>query len=329
MPYRPIVIHRRVAISLAIVLAFLTGQALGACAGRKSGGAAQPTLSATPASAAPSASSDSDAFDPDTYVPRKIADSDLAKRFAYDRSRPLDVHVQQTRHQSGATIQTITYAVPGTDPVTAELVTAPGRGPGIVYAHGGAPGADQFLDEALAAVKHGGAAILPDIPITMTGTVATDITYVTEAVIAERRALDILVARSNVDPKRLAFVGHSWGAELAAIMAGAEPRLSAVAITCGWSRMSTDMADTAGITGDRKYIEAATVLDGFRFVGIKDLKRRVLIQYGTQDPNIPTAQRTELTHAAVGNVVRKDYDAGHDLIAFPQAEKDRLAFLGV
>jgi dienelactone hydrolase len=262
-------------------------------------------------------------------VPRAIAISALTKRFDYDRGRPLDIHVQQTRHHGGATIQTITYAVPGTDPVTAELVTAPGRGPGIVYAHGGAPGADQFLDEALAAVKHGGAAMLPDIPITMTGTASTDITYVTEAIIAERRALDILVARSNVDPKRLAFVGHSWGAELAAIMAGVEPRLSAVAITCGWSRMSTDMADTAGITGDQKYIDAATVLDGFRFVAIKGLHRGILIQYGTQDPNIPTAQRTELTHAAAGSVTRKDYDAGHDLIAFPKAAADRLSFLGV
>jgi dienelactone hydrolase len=322
VPYRPIVIHRMVAISLATVLAFTVGQALGACAGQRSGGAAPSTLTASPSAAAPSIS-----FDPDTYAPRSIPTSALVGRFGYDRSRPLDIHVLRTRHRGGATIQTITYADPA---VTADLVFrtgSHGRGPGVVYAHGGAPGADQFLDEALALVRHGGAAILPDLPITMTGDATTDIHFVTEAVVAERRALDVLVARPDVDRHRLAFVGHSWGAELAAIMTGVEPRLSAVAIVCGWSRMSTDMADTAGITGDRSYIDAATVLDGFRFVAIKGLTRKILIQYGRQDPNIPTVQRTELTHAATGTVTRKDYDAGHDLINFPKAAADRLTFL--
>ena len=62
-------------------------------------------------------------------------------------------------------------------PSSAELVfrtDARGREPGVVYAHGGAPDPDAFLADALAMVRQGAVAILPDIPITMTGDVKTD-----------------------------------------------------------------------------------------------------------------------------------------------------------
>ncbi len=198
-----------------------------------------------------------------------------------------------------------------------------------MFAHGSAPDPDAFLADALAIVRRGAVAILPDIPITMTGDAKTDIAYVMDAVIAERRALDLLVRRSDVDAHRLAFVGHSWGAELAAIMTGAESRLAAVAIVCGWSRMSSDMLDTAGRSmtdaSAQAYLSVATTLDGFRYVAMPG-RREILIQYGRQDPNIPDAQRAELTKYAAGTVSRKDYDAGHDLIDNAAAAADRLTF---
>jgi hypothetical protein len=113
-------------------------------------------------------------------------------------------------------------------------------------------------------------------------------------------------------------------------MAGVEPRLAAVAIVCGWSRMSSDMLDAAGRSMTdppaQVYLSAATTLDGFRYVGIPG-RREILIQYGLQDPNIPTVQRADLVKSAVGSVQRKDYDAGHDLINDKTAAADRLAFL--
>ena len=324
MPYRLKVIHRSTAISLAFALSLVAGLALGACAGQSPGGTAAPTISATTQSGAPST------FNPDTYQPRAIAVASLAPRFAYDTTAPLDVVTKATRHQVGATIQTITYRS-GADLITAEVVSPTahhGRLAGVVYAHGGQLNdPDAFLADALAIVKHGAVAIMPDVGMTMVGNATTDLTYVVNAVIAERRAIDVLLARSDVDPRRLAFVGHSWGAELAAIMTGAEPRLDAVAIVCGWSRMSTDMADTASVADVPPYLDTTTVLDGFRYIAIKG-KRKILIQYGKQDPNIPQVQRTELTKAAVGaSVTRKDYDAGHDLVGDASAAAGRQAFL--
>jgi dienelactone hydrolase len=45
-----------------------------------------------------------------------------------------------------------------------------------------------------------------------------------------RRALDLLAARSDVDPKRLGIAGLSLGAETAAIVAGVDPRPRAIAL---------------------------------------------------------------------------------------------------
>lgn len=50
-------------------------------------------------------------------------------------------------------------------------------------------------------------------------TTKIDRTNMIRRVIALRRGLDVLVARSDVDPKRLALVGHSDGAELGEILA--------------------------------------------------------------------------------------------------------------
>ena len=52
-------------------------------------------------------------------------------------------------------------------------------------------------------------------------------------VVNARRALDVLAARPDVDPKRLGVVGFSLGAQTAAILAGDEPRLKAVGIMSG------------------------------------------------------------------------------------------------
>ncbi len=326
MPYRSVAVHRPAAITLAAGLSLIAGLALGACAGSVQGGAAQPSSTPTGgASLAPT-------FDPDTYRPSTIATATLLTTFRYAAAVPLHVRVTSTRQQDGLTIQSIVFAGSGdtSADIPAEIVapSAPhGRLPGVVYAHGGQnDDPEAFLDDALTFAKHGGVALMTDFGMTMVGDPAADTRTVVRTITDDRRALDVLVARPDVDPHRLGFVGHSWGADQAAIMAGVEPRLAAVVIVSGWSRMSTDMAATAGVADVPAYLTTATILDGFRYVAIAG-RRAILIQYGTQDPNIPQAQRIELTHTAVGHVTRTDYDAGHDLVNDPKAAADREAFL--
>ena len=66
-------------------------------------------------------------------------------------------------------------------------------------------------------------------------------------------------------------------------MAGTEPRLAAVVIACGWSRMATDMYAIGQPADGTAFMTAASALDGFRFVAIKRA-RAVLIQFGRTIP---------------------------------------------
>ena len=45
-----------------------------------------------------------------------------------------------------------------------------------------------------------------------------------QTVIDLRRGVDLLRSRSDVDPKRIGFVGHSYGAHTGAILAAAVPK---------------------------------------------------------------------------------------------------------
>jgi dienelactone hydrolase len=267
-------------------------------------------------------------FDPETFVPPRVDARALVARFAYVRSASLRLVTEHVDREPTVIVSQVSYVAAGNriNALLVEPAHESGRHPAVVFAHGGGNETDAFLAEATALAKHAFVSVLPDIPLTLNGDATTDSAYVTDAVIAERRAIDLLVARPDVDAKRIAFVGHSWGAELAAILAGVEPRLRAVAIVCGWSRMATDMVATGMPSDPRTYMSVVSVFDGYRFLAMPG-QRRVLIQYGRLDPNIPTAQRAELTRSTVGTKIRKDYDAGHDLVALPVAAADRLAFL--
>lgn len=49
-----------------------------------------------------------------------------------------------------------------------------------------------------------------------------------------RNALTWLAARPQIDPARIAVIGHSFGAAVAVYTAGVDPRVAAVISSCGW-----------------------------------------------------------------------------------------------
>ena len=54
-----------------------------------------------------------------------------------------------------------------------------------------------------------------------------------QAVVDLRRGMDLLLARSDVDPKRLAYVGHSYGAQWGSILSGVDKRMKATVLMVG------------------------------------------------------------------------------------------------
>jgi dienelactone hydrolase len=245
----------------------------------------------------------------------------LAELVAYDQGRPLAVEVRGTKKEpaAGVAVTDLTYDGGSGEPVEAYLV-APVGSPtgtlaGVVFAHGSERDRSRFLDEAKALARRGVLVLLPTVPMDLFGEPAADIAYVSRAVIAQRRALDVLAARTEVDPRRLGFVGHSWGAILGAILAGAEPRLAAVVLASFTKPVSRYF-------GNRQL----TVLDQHRWLTLPG-DRQVLLQAGRRDNYHPRIDTDELFAAIAGRKQLREYDLGHDLVLPPEPVTDRRGFL--
>jgi dipeptidyl aminopeptidase/acylaminoacyl peptidase len=250
----------------------------------------------------------------------------LVDLVAYDRDRPLAVTVRGTTTEAadGVTVTDLTYDGGFGEAVEAFLV-APLRPPagtlaGVVFAHGSGRDRSRFLDEAKALARRGTLVLLPTVPMNISGDAGVDVAYVSRAAVAQRRALDVLAARAETDRRRLGFVGHSWGAILGAILAGAEPRLAAVVIASFTKPVSRYFGRTKG------YRDQIAVLDQHRWLAMRG-NRRVLLQAGRLDSYHSGADTEALYAAIAGGKERRDYDLGHDLVEPSEPADDRRDFL--
>jgi uncharacterized protein len=303
---------RRSSLTGSIVLAVAI--VVGACGGGPPGPVGGP-------SASPSAATSVTPGEPSRVPPERLTDL-----VAYDGRRPLDVTTRGSTNQpkDGVVVTDLTFDGGFGQPVEAYLV-APLRPPtrrlaGVVFAHGAGRDRTRFLDEAKMLARRGAMVLLPTVPMNMSGNAGDDITTIGRAVIAQRRAIDVLVARADVDRRRLGFVGHSWGAVLGAVLAGAEQRLAAVVIASFTKPVSKYFGST------KQYRDEIAVFDQQRWLAMPG-GRRVLLQAGRQDGWHPGATADELFTAIAGAKQRKDYDLGHDLVEPTEPIDDRLEFL--
>ncbi len=287
---------------------------------------ASPTPTSTPSSTAPAsatpAPSSSPPFRLDTYEPPDVPVARLTALAAGHAARPLGVTVRATTDDTaaGVAVADLTFDDGFGGTVEAYLVTplnAPPGLAGVVFAHGSDRDRSRFLPEAKTLAVRGAAVLLPTVPMTFTWTATTDVEFVRRALIVQRRAVDVLVARPSC--ARLGFAGHSWGGVLAGIMAGAEPRLAAVVVAAFTQRL------TRYLDGGKEYTDQVTVFDHHRWLALPGA-RRVLIQSGTLDDWHPRAATDALFAATAEPKERKDYTLGHDLVAAAGPADDRRAF---
>jgi dienelactone hydrolase len=147
--------------------------------------------------------------------------------YAY-ASRPLAVRDDGAVMASKVvSVHTLSFAGANGSRIGAVLIVprAPGRHAAVLFLHGSG-GSRQSLLVPAAELANRGA-------VTMTISQPNDAATFRPLVVNARRALDLLSARADVDPKRLGVVGYSLGAQTAAILAGDEPRLKAVGIVAG------------------------------------------------------------------------------------------------
>ncbi len=296
----------------------------------------RPTGGVTSAAAPVSPSEAAPTFDPSTFSPPKIPFSTLKKLYSYDSHSFLDAVLTDSRTGDGVGIEVITYSDTKGGTIPAYVVTPQqpkGRMPGVVYAHAAGANRDTWLPELSEIARHGVTAMVAEVPFKVTGDPNADSAMVVAAVLAQRRALDLLARRDDTDPSRLAVVGHGWGGDLAQVLTALENRLSGVVLAGTGSRLSQTMIVSTEAGAAREpakrdaYLKALTRFDGARYVSVTGTKRSVLMQFGAPDAAAPKSQVDELVTVTAGSKSRKDYPTGDDLVKSPAAVADRWTFL--
>jgi len=257
--------------------------------------------------------------------------------FKYDVHQPFDVQpaAPPAEHAGGVTVHDTSFAA-GAGRVAAYLVEPPPSAEppyaGVLWVHWFEPEArssnrTQFLEEAVALARHGVVSLLPDGFWSTTPArwaenprygwkteVEHDRALCARQVIELRRALDLLAARSDIDEKRLAFVGHDFGAMYGAMAAGLESRLKGCVLMAGtftfgdWFLFGKKLDDAA----QRAYIEAMDPLAPVHFVK-QAAPARLLFQFAHADVYVPERSASIFYEAASEPKEILWYEAAHDL----------------
>jgi dienelactone hydrolase len=274
-------------------------------------------------------------------------DAEMVRHFDYDKTAPLELKTLGTEKRGDATVHDITYASPKGGVVPAYLVVpSKAKGPfaGIIWGHWYWRNSDmrnrkQFLDEAVALASAGVVSLLTDGPVARPGYVADNTplnekqaTDMVQQVVDMRRGLDLLLARKDVDPTRLAFVGHSYNASVGAILSGVDRRFKAFVLMAGTMSDEVDFKmgaykefrDRVGPEKFDAFLAKHSYLDQGKYVS-QAAPAVVFLQYATKEDNM-TVDRARAYEKVVSEPKRfKLYEAPHALNA--EARRDRIAFL--
>jgi dienelactone hydrolase len=264
-----------------------------------------------------------------------------ASAFAYTPI-PLDVHVVSTAAAGGVRTSIVTFASTPQRRVSAETV-APVSGanqPGILFVHwlGDAPTTNhrEFERDAHVLARRGITCVLLDASwstVTTNGadwffkvrSTSTDYANSIAQVIDLRRGLDLLVAQPNVDPDRIAYVGHDFGSMYGAVLAGVDPRPRFYVLMAGvpsfatWFLLGKAPADVPA------YRAEMAPLDPPLYLG-RATAKGFMFQFAAHDEFVTAEHANAFFTAAPLPRAMFVYDAKHDL-DIPLARADRIAWL--
>jgi uncharacterized protein len=277
--------------------------------------------------------------------------AEVTRLFNYDRRRPLGVTRLggntgrlPAEALDGITVESITYASPKGGEVPALLVIPKGRGPfpGVIVQHGLPSTKQDFLPAGVDLARTGAVAVLIDAPFNRPkhGRVRGDLSLTPtdrdeqiQLIIDLRRAVDLLAARPDVDRRRLAYVGISYGAAMGGLLAGVEDRLKAYVLAVGDGGLVSHFTgpdDTNGPlqrlpAADReRWLQAMRPVEPINFVG-HAAPAALLFQAGTMDELIPQEDARRYQQAASQPKEVRWYAAGHALNC--TARQDMMAWL--
>jgi dienelactone hydrolase len=266
-----------------------------------------------------------------------IAAAELS--FDYDHSTPLDIRELSAREQDGVAVREIDYALG--EKRNAATLFAPkeqsgSARPAILFVHWYGPPAPtsnrtQFIPDAIALAKAGAVSLLIDTPWskpeyfrerTREGDYARSVQQVKDL----RRALDVLFAQPDVDPARVAYVGHDFGAMYGTLAVANDPRVRAFVFMAG-TRSFSDwfLYGKPKLEGEerQKFVDQLAPLDPISY--FPRLKVPLLLQFADNDEHVSNERADALTAAAPEPKTVRVYSADHELNE--AATRDRIDWL--
>ncbi|PYS78869.1 MAG: hypothetical protein DMF66_04750 [Acidobacteria bacterium] len=275
---------------------------------------------------------------------------ELVRQFDYDRASPLDVREAGREKRDGVTVIDLSYASPRGGRVPAYLVVPSGRGPfaAVLFGHwmmNGSPlkNRGEFLEEAVVLARAGAVSLLIDATLVRPGYHADEKDEIRAAeqgseaarqqLIDFRHGVDLLLSRRDVDPRRLAYVGHSFDAHVGAILAAIEKRIGSFVLMAGGYSDEESVFDPdnprmlavrrrIGDDRIRAYAREYVWDDPVYFVG-HIAPSAVFLQFGSRDELIP--EKWSRRDFGLFSEPKKIafYDAGHALNPQARLERDR------
>ena len=272
----------------------------------------------------------------------------LTHLFEYDAKQPLDIQDKTIEEFADGTLHDITYTSPKGGPVDAYLVVPKGNGPfaAILFGHWGNGTRAEFIPEAKIYAKAGAVSLMPDYPWDRPQPWYKSVDHIDkpeldrdteiQAVIDLRRGIDLLLARPDVDPERLAYVGHSYGAQWGSILSAVDKRMKTTILVAGAARIgdvflhSTDPAQvdfrkTQPVGQLEKYCDVVGQIDAIHFIG-QAAPIPLLLQFANYEQYFDKTSMQRYVSAASDPKKVQYYDTGHDVNDF-QALEDRYDWL--
>jgi hypothetical protein len=255
--------------------------------------------------------------------------------FAYARGAELDLRDSLAFTDRGVDVHRVSFVSPKGARATGllhvphdSLRPSKGRLPAIVMLHG-APGDAAGMGGVAVPMARQGAIVFAldapfarrdkDTPLSFTPRDSVD---QVQLIVDLQRAVDVLIARDDVDPSKLGFVGLSYGAAMGAMFAGVERRIAAYALLVGDAGLAAhfkdaDLTQFPGLPQLSKaqwcrWFAAMEPLASTRFIG-RAGPARILFLWGRHDRLVPPALANELYRAAGETKEARWYDSGHGL----------------
>jgi poly(3-hydroxybutyrate) depolymerase len=266
--------------------------------------------------------------------------------FAYDRQAPLDIQDEAEREVDGILQIDFTYASPKGGRVPARLIIPRGKGPfpAIVYMHGSSGDIELMTPEALYFARLGAAGILIDSPhirpggYVPDGSMGSTWPYFTEQdrrdqiqlIVDLQRAVDILIARSEIDGERLAYLGISYGGAMGGLLAGVEGRIKAYVLIVGDGGLveHTSRPDGRGWPDhfSQAWVEEMWPIEPLHYVG-RAAPAALLYQNGLNDRSV--APDDALRYQTAGSEPKTVlwYAGGHEISGWTSTRADRAHWL--